>query len=322
MVVWPELSFPYAALLLPLAALPWWGSPLRRKACAWVELVPSDRLACLIAWALPVVGSLTLGALILALTRPSLPEQRVLRLGRGAQLVLVLDRSSSMDEGFIGGAGSESKGRVAARLLKEFLAQRPYDLIGVVAFSSAALVQCPLTVNRTANQAAVATVGHPALAYTHVAKGLAQALDLFEDRNLGARAVVLVSDGAAVIEPKIQHLLRVAFQRKRASLYWIYLRSQGSPGLNEPPKEPALDNPHARPEYYLNRYFQSLGIPYQAFEAEDPKALAKALSVIDALEQKPFFYFKTRPRRELAEPLLAAAALGVLVLLLIKVLER
>ena len=99
-------------------------------------------------------------ALLFALAGPHRPEYHVERVGQGAEIVLLLDRSRSMDQGFAPGralpAGispkspqaldhyfsqaparlRESKGLVARRLLAEFTAQRPDDRFALVAFST------------------------------------------------------------------------------------------------------------------------------------------------------------------------------------------
>jgi len=326
MAAWPvEWSEPGWLLSLPVAVLPWLFSPLRRADVAWDVLLPPDPWSLALTRAVPLAGSLALAALILALAGPGVPERVVDKIGRGAHLVLLLDRSQSMDNTFAGRApgGDEiSKGGAAARLLGEFLERRPHDWIGVAGFSTGALYQCPLTGRRSANQAAVATVALPGLAYTHVAKGLALALDFFVDQPLsGSRAIVLVSDGAAVIDPKTQQMLRTAFKRHQVRLYWIFLRGAGSPGIHDAPADPAEDNPHARPEYYLHRFFQTLGVAYQAFEAENPEGLRRAIAAIDRLEKRPFHYREVRAGRDLSAPFYWAALAGALLLLAVKSLE-
>lgn len=317
-----DIQSPEWLLLLPLAILPWWGSPLRSVPSAWLALLPVDVWSRVIRIALPLLGSVSILSAVIAISGPFIPQQTIERIGRGVHLVLLLDRSRSMDDTFAGRAPSgdeESKGQAAARLLREFLAQRPYDWVGVVGFSTGALYMGPLTAEREPNYAAVAAAALPGLGYTNVAAGLARALSYFENLPLsGSRAIVLVSDGAAVIEPKIQDALRVAFKRQRIRLYWIFLRSAESPGIYHAPEDPTQDNPHARPEYYLHRYFQSLGVPYRAFEAESPGGLRRAIDTIDRLEKYPFHYQEKRPRRELEAPFYWSALMGLALLLVAK----
>ena len=56
------------------------------------------------------------------------------------------------------------------------------------------------------------------------------------------------------------------------------------------------DTPLALPERHLNKFFQSLKIPYRAFEAENPKAVADAIAEIDKLERNPIHYSRAHSR--------------------------
>ena len=94
--------------LLPLAALPWLHNgvgvlkPLRFSHLAlWAHDAASHTLAHL----LRLAASLAIAATVLALAEPYRPEYAVERQGRGAEIVLVLDRSRSMDQSQLEGAG-------------------------------------------------------------------------------------------------------------------------------------------------------------------------------------------------------------------------
>ena len=69
------------------------------------------------------------------------------------------------------------------------------------------------------------------------------------------------------------------------------------------------------PEYFLHRFFQGLGTPYRAFEADNPEALQAAIAEVNRLENLPITYLDTLPRRDLA-PWCHAAALACVLLLL------
>jgi mxaC protein len=150
-----------------------------------------------------------------------------------AHIVLLIDRSSSMDNSFANrrptGEG-ESKSAAARRLIADFVARRPHDRIGIAAFSTSPMPVLPLTEHHEAVQAAVAAIDRPGLAYTDVGRGLLLAMSMAEEDAAGAsRAVVLVSDGAAVIDRRVQDQLRDAATRSRLNLYWLFLRSKGQP---------------------------------------------------------------------------------------------
>ena len=54
------------------------------------------------------------------------------------------------------------------------------------------------------------------------------------------------------------------------------------------------------PERHLNLFFQSLKIPYQAFEAENPAAVGEAIAAIDKLERSPIRYYERIPQKDLS----------------------
>lgn len=303
--------------LAPLAALPVWRSLFASAGYPWNGMLPGDAGSRALDYVLRLLGVLAFVGLILGLAEPYRRESTVERIGQGANLVLLLDRSRSMDDSFAGrapGGGEEAKSAAAVRLLGQFIDSRPHDRIGVAAFSTGPLYVLPFTDNREAVSAAIRAAGLPGLAQTHVAKGLALALSYFEGGGSpGSRAVLLVSDGAAVIDPKSEALLRRAFVESGVRLYWIFLRTAGNPGLFEVP-EAVDDTPEARPERHLHLFFESLGIPYRAYEAENPETLGRAMADIDRLENLPLRYTETHPRQPLGlySYGLALAALALL----------
>lgn len=305
--------------LAPLAVLPLWRSPLVPAGYSWNRLLPADRLSRGLDYALRLAGVLAFAGLVLGLAGLFRREFTVERVGQGTHIVLLLDRSRSMDDSFAGRApagGEEAKSAAAVRLLEQFIDSRPHDRIGVAAFSTGPLFVLPLTDNREAVAAAVRAAGLPGLAQTHVAKGLALALSYFSGNEAaGSRSVLLVSDGAAVVDPHSEALLRRWFVERGVRLYWIFLRTAGNPGLFETP-EPADDTPEARPERYLHLFFESLGIPYRAYEAETPDGILRAMADIGHLENLPMHYRETHPRLDLRGWCfgLAAGALAVLAL--------
>ena len=108
------MSFDHAWLLwlLPLAALPLLAQPGGALDNAWPALMQRDRASEALGWALRVFGVLALAALVVGLAGPYWPEYQIERVGKGAEIVLVLDRSRSMDQGFAGArrAGAAVKG--------------------------------------------------------------------------------------------------------------------------------------------------------------------------------------------------------------------
>lgn len=319
-----ETSWPLTGLLLTL--LPWLSSGLRPADYPCLALMPADYVSRGVSAAIRLLGMMAITALILGLSGVYLKEQKIERIGHGAHIVLLLDRSNSMDNTFAGKAADsdkeESKASAARRLLTQFVDERSHDLIGVAEYSTSPLFVMPLTENKQAVQAAIQATATPALAYTNVSKGLSMALSFFDDKPVtGTRIVLLVSDGAAVIDPDSELALRQLFKRQQVRLYWVFLRTANSPGIFEQAEDPKDDNAQAMPERYLHLFFSSLNIPYQAYEAENPNALQQAIDDIKELENRPLHYFERIPKQDLSALCYQWATAFIVLLLGIKLSE-
>jgi mxaC protein len=314
---------PWWLLLGAGALLPWLrpGQPAADYSSA--AMIPEDRLSTAIDRGLRALASLALLALAAGIAGPYALEQWEERLGAGAHIVLLVDRSSSMNENFsgryLGGAAGESKNAVARRLLADFVRRRGDDLFAMVAFSAAPRYVMPLTQDREAVLAAIDSIGDRGHGITNIAPGLAMALDFFNGKPAtGARIILLVSDGATRIEEESQDLIRQWFQDNQARLNWIYLRSKNSAPLGQPP---AGSSENASPEYLLHQYFQSLGVPYTAYEAENPRAAEDAIADVERLANQPLRYLEKVPRQDLAGWFYGCALILLMPLLAAKSLE-
>lgn len=275
---------------------------------------------------LRALGAFALAALITGLSGPHLRGGSLLRLGTGAHLVLLIDRSMSMNDSFAGrrpDGANEAKAAAAKRLLAEFVAQRPHDRIAVAGFSTAPMLFLPMTDRKEAIAAAIAATDESGLSKTDVGRGLALAFSLFDDMaEDGSRAVILVSDGAGLIPREVQEALIAASRRQKVNLYWLYLRTANAKGIFDKPAPGEPDTATARPERHLHLFLERMGIPYRAFEAENPEAVARAIATIDRLEARPLVYREEIPRRPLARWCWAAAMGATALLLLARLSER
>ncbi|ATQ68950.1 MULTISPECIES: vWA domain-containing protein [Methylosinus] len=318
------VEYIWVLALLPLALAPLLRSPLRASRISSSEAAPRDALSRFVAIAIKALGVGALGAAIFAAAGPYRSGAEYERVGEGADVVFLIDRSGSMNETFAGRTPSgseESKASAARRLLQGFVDRRGHDRVGVVGFSTAPMLLMPMSDHREAIAAAIDAVDRPGLDYTNIGRGLAMALALIgsgaPDRS---RAIVLVSDGAGVIDPRIQDDLRAEMKKANVNLYWLFLRTAGSAGIYDKP-DPEFDTPQAAPERHLDLFFKSLRVPYRAFEAEGPEATEQAIAQIDRLERRPVLYVEKRPRDELSGILLAVALAATLALLLAKLSE-
>ncbi len=319
------MDTPWWLAALVLAVLPLFNSGIQPSAYPWLQMLPIDPVSQAMSVLLRGCAMAAIAALVLGLAGLHQSEQSRERIGYGANIVLLLDRSNSMDNTFAGktpDGADESKATAARRLLSDFARQRPHDLLGIAEYSTAPLFVLPLTENKAAIQAAINATATPALAYTHVSKGLGMALDMFKDQPLsGSRIVLLVSDGAAAIDPDSELQLRLAFKRQNIRLYWLFLRTANSPGIFDRPQDPRDDNAGAMPERYLHLFFSSLNIPYQAYQAESPDAMRQAIADINRLEHAPLHYLERIPKRDLSGACYVWAAGLLAVLLAVKFFE-
>ena len=333
-------------LLLPLAVLPLLSQPGSALANAWVSLMPRDRASNALGWLLRGLGVLALAALVVGIAVPYRPEYMVERVGKGAEIVLVLDRSRSMDQGFAGarpagsaarGTGPEaidfymsqtpgrlrdSKGKVARQMLSDFATKRPDDLFSMIVFSTLPIRVLEFTQKDEAIQAAIAAgnIGR-GLSETNIGLALLSALSSFDDQPYtGSRIIMLVSDGGDRLDPDASERIAYFARKHHVAIYWIYLRSANSPGLMLETGE-SPQNADTVPEYALHRFFGSMGTPYRAWEAGTPDALQQAIEAVNQLENLPITYLDSVPRRELSAWCRGTALACVLLLLAANLVE-
>ncbi len=318
------LDSPAILALLPLALAPFFFSTLRPSFIPSLEAAPPDLVSRLFAGGLAGLAAITIAASLLAIAGLHTTQGSVTKIVEGAEIVILIDRSGSMNETFAGRQPSgeeESKTSAAKRILADFFNGAAHDLVGVAAFSTSPMLVMPMTDHPAAYEAAIAAIDRPGLDYTNMARGLALALSMFKPGFIGrSRAILLVSDGAALIDPKIQEELRSDFQKIKVNLYWLFLRTAGSKGFTDQPKS-GEDAPQAMPERHLDLYFKTLGVPYRAFEAEGPQAVTEAVGQIGQLERHPMEIEEARPRTDFTPLLSKIALLATLLVLAAKCAE-
>ena len=322
MIAGMALAHPLALIATPLALLPWLPAPERLPRFSYLALLPRDWASDAFGVALRAAASLAIIATLIGLAAPYRGPSSVMRVGEGAEIVVLLDRSRSMDEPFGGQSDlhwsdtrRQSKGQVARGLLAEFARKRAADVFAFLIFSARPMLVLDFSSSGEAIQAAIdAQNAGRGLGETDIARALEAATRLFEPRPyLGGRVVLLVSDGGAQIDARTRVRLAAALRRERVALYWLYIRSTHSASLAD---ADTADNPEASPELALHRFLRSTGIGYRAYQAEDPQALERAIEDIGQLERHPLYTLHTQPRREYAGwlYLLAAVCAGLLLL--------
>lgn len=324
-----SFSQPWVLWLLPLAFLPLVFMRTHAKSYSWLDMLPADPLSDLIGLLLKVIAVLTLLFVIIGLAAPHTNEQKIERIGVGAQIGFVLDRSASMDDPFSGSPDTSSKDNTvgetksvaASRLIVNFVQSRQNDMMGMITFSNSAMYVLPLTENKNAIVAAVKATAGNALFQTNIGSGLTSVAGLFDKvPDSGSRAVVLLTDGGGRIGADVQQKIKDWFDRMHLSLYWIVLRQPGGLSIFDEKYMPKDDEP-LPPQIELNEFFKTLKTPFKAYEADDPKSLESAIQDINRKEKKPIKYLEKIPGRDYSNLFFSFAALMIALLLGVKYLE-
>jgi mxaC protein len=246
---------------------------------------PDDVFSNALKWGVRLLASLAIAALVVAAAAPFTEGGTTTRTGKGAEIVVVLDRSGSMSEGLKGqeydqsqsGGKFTSKIEAARKMLLKFMKQRPGDTFGMVAFNASAISVAPLSADRDLAEAALESAQSQSTGFTALGRALALSLNYFEGRPYTAtRLILLVSDGDAIIEPEDQAVLKQAFSEKRVQLMWIYVRGKREltvldtviAGDNEIITEQDETRAHEKQTASMHEVFKQLGVPYHAFEVD------------------------------------------------------
>ena len=328
-----EFLHPWVLALLPLALMPL--APRRGDALAFSDtgLLPRDgwgRAMGMLARALAVVA---IASLIVALAAPGRPETLEPRIGRGAEILLLIDRSRSMDEPMLPSdwreispyeirhqthSRGERKAKAARRLLAEFVAQRPHDRFALSFFSASTLRVVPFTQRGEVVQAGIAAGGlGRGLSDTDVGRALIDAIARFDERRYtGSRIILLVSDGGARLTSEVRQAIAEGLQRQRVALYWLYLK-----GFNRPDLDDIEEASEAIPEIALHRFFERLKTPYRAYQAASPEDLAAAVVDVGRQQNFPLEFEERVPRHDHSRGFVLTGAIACMLLLVLRGLQ-
>lgn len=280
------------AIVPMLAYLRWQmgrnGRPASVRYAA-IHLVSGLKPTWRMTWrpALTAVRLLAITLIIIALARPQLGHAQEIIHGQGVEIALALDISGSMAS-----LDFQPSNRLEAakEVIDAFVAERPYDKIGLVIFSSEAFAQSPLTLDqnmlrRSLDQVELATdLGLDD--GTAIGMGLANAANMLSGSDAQSKVIILLTDGvnnAGQIDPL------TAAEAAQALGIKIYTIGAAKPGQVPVPvdsifggqqivmQESQLD------EATLQQVAQLTGGQY--FRAEDTDALKQIYDEINQLEQ-------------------------------------
>ena len=244
-----------------------------------------------------------MAATVVGLAGPGNSGTLVLRTGKGAEVLILMDRSSSMDANLLpknvksGGqfnASMPTKSQVVRELLSDFVARRKDDRFALMTFSTSPMLVAPFTQDHATVQAGLqATAIGRGLPDTLMGRALLAAIEQFEGRPYsGSRIVIVVSDGGAQLDDAQRQRIAAGLARQRIGLHWIYIRSgPNSPDLTQTDGG-TLDSEE---EAALHAYFKTLATPLPPLPDRRPRG--------DGLGRG-----RDRPSAELPSHLLPAGA--------------
>jgi Ca-activated chloride channel family protein len=201
-----DVQFANPWVLLGLGALPvlavvlWRLRPERLRGGAVLSTLgplTQIRPAGRARW-LPLVLLLKLAGialLLVALARPQTVRADATVETQGIDIVLAFDISGSMQDA---GLGARTKMEAAKRALKDFIAGRENDRIGLVVFKSESRIMAPLTLDYRALSQMIDEVERQNEGLndgTAIGKGIADSVSLLRNSRTKSRVIILATDG-------------------------------------------------------------------------------------------------------------------------------
>ncbi|MBX3746943.1 MAG: VWA domain-containing protein [Verrucomicrobiae bacterium] len=290
------MSFAHPWWLLLLLGLPWLAWYRRRRARDAAFLYSSVQLVqgvaslrqSYAALVLRRLRWLALALLIVALARPRVGEGEVTVTASGIDIVVALDLSMSMAaEDFQLGGQRANRVAVAKDVLERFVARRPNDRIGLVAFAGRAYVAAPLTLDHRFLRERIEQLRLGIVEDgTAIGSAIAASLNRLRDVPSRSRVVILMTDGqnnAGKIPPL------TAAQAAEALGVRVYTIGVGTRGVAPFPQTDVFGQTRYVPmnvdidEELLERIAESTGGKY--FRAVSTDTLRAIYDEIDRLEK-------------------------------------
>ncbi|MDE3128431.1 MAG: VWA domain-containing protein [Gemmatimonadota bacterium] len=287
-----HLEFASPAALLLLLVLPAWWWWRRRHERAGIVFSRTALLAVVAGgrrrWTRILAGlrNLLLLLAVVALARPRAGARAENVTSEGINIVIAIDLSSSMlSEDF----QPDNRLEVAKRTVKQFIAERTSDRIGIVAFAAEALTQVPLTTDYAVVDAAVDNLQAGQLEDgTAIGTAIATAANRLREAPGRSRVMILLTDGVnnrGAIDPRTAARAAADFGIK------IYTIGVGTEGMAPVPVGRGLfglryeNRPVEIDEALLTDVARVTGGKY--FRARDAAALTRIYQQIDRLERVP-----------------------------------
>jgi len=272
---------------------------------------------------LKVLRFIVLALLIVTLARPQLSQSREHQLANGIDILLVLDISESMRAEDFEGA---NRIQTAKLVIKDFLAHRENDRIGLVVFAGESFTLCPLTLDYQVLAELLSDIEIGQLEDgTAIGDALATATQRLHASESKTKIAILLTDGennAGSINPGAAASLA---QSSGIKIYTIGMGKEG--GARIPYADMTFGKRYREVLTYLDedtlkQIAQTTGGRY--FRAIDTQSLKQIYAEIDRFEKTEFKTVNTVDHKELATYFLIPAVLllGIEILLSNTVLRK
>ncbi|MDD5746859.1 MAG: VWA domain-containing protein [Candidatus Omnitrophica bacterium] len=229
--------------------------------------------------------------LVIALARPQLPvtHQRIYK--EGIDIILAVDTSTSMEAlDFTIGNKRYNRLYVVKKVVEDFIAERPNDRIGMIAFAALPYVACPLTLDHSwlLNNLERVKIGMVEDG-TAVGSSIVAALNRLKESSAKTKIIILLTDGRNN-SGKISPL--TAAEAARALGVKIYTIGAGSIGEVPYPVQDAFGR---RGLQYVSIDIDESSLAKIAqitqgryFRATDTDSLKEIYRQINKMEKTPF----------------------------------
>ena len=318
MNAWPAFADPLWLALL--AALPWrvWQHHRRGGLGALTVSRLPRRTGARWRLHLPFYCRLAAcAALVLALARPQLGYAWEESTTEGIDIQIAIDTSGSM-----GAEDFKPRNRleVAKRVMRDFVAKRTADRVGLTIFGGTALTRSPLTTDRRMLDELIESIELNSVQDgTAIGVALANAAGRLKESTAKSRVVVLVTDGvnnAGEIDPLSAAAVA---QGLGLRVYTVGVGSSGTVPVPVRVRDPLTGRIEERrvamkvevDEKLLQSIAERTGGRF--FRAADPQALAGVFAEIDRLEKTALHVKRYIRYREHFQPF-AWSALALLAL--------
>lgn len=317
---------PFWLLLLPLLLLIRYGF-LRRNSkhpgassiTFSAAALPHKSWRSAVRSRLPWLRWIALSLLCIAMARPQRRWQEEKIKADAIDIMLAMDISPSMlTKDF-----NPDRLAVAKSVAADFVEKRPYDRIGLVAFSAEAFTQSPLTTDKKVVQSFIQelTIGRLEDG-TAIGMGLATALNRLKDSPSKSRIVILLTDGEDNV-PNSPIRPPQAIAMAEALGVRVYTVGIGTEGVAMSPYNRNLDGSYVfRPRYmgFNTELLQEIAQKTQGkyYRAYSEKDLAEIYGEIDRLEKTRVEVSTLKRTKDYFGIFIAFAALLLLIELLLR----